>query len=209
MPKQYTYTGEPQNIGRFGDVKPGDVLDLYVDEEIGILEREDFEPASGPAKPIDVALKGTPAFDLRILPWDDLRRLQFELGEYTQNRLSTLVAAMNLIGVPVDYFDSTPPRDVVDDVIRAGRSAGWHKLTREERHACGVFSEEDQQEEAPAAEAQEEAPTEEPQEEEAEDAQQEEAEPAATEETSTAEAQEEETEEAPPTQPKTRRGRKA
>lgn len=44
MPKQYTYKGEPQNIGRFGDVKPGDVLDLYVDEEIGILEREDFEP---------------------------------------------------------------------------------------------------------------------------------------------------------------------
>lgn len=197
MPKQYTYTGEPQNIGRFGDVKPGDVLDLYVDEEMGILEREDFVPANGPAKPIDVPLKGTPALDLRLLPWDDLRRLQYELGEYTQNRLSTLVAAMNLIGLSVDYFDTTPPRDVVDDVIRAARQAGWHKLTREERHACGVFSEEEQEDSPPVHEEQkQEAPP-------AATEEQEETPPAAD------EAEDDDAEEAQPTKPKTRRGRKA
>lgn len=113
---------------------------------------------SGPTKAVDVPLLGTPAVDLRTLPWDNLRQLEHDLGNYHQARLSTLVAAMNLVGLDVNYFDSQPPRDVVDDVIRAARSAGWHLLTREERHACGVYTEAaEEQEEVVAQPAEPEA----------------------------------------------------
>jgi hypothetical protein len=188
MPKQYTYKGDPVDLGRFGFVKTGDVVDLYVHEELCVLDHPDYEPVSGPTKPVNVPLLGTPAVDLRTLPWDNLRQLQHDLGNYHQARLSTLVAAMNLVGLDVNYFDSQPPRDVVDDVIRAARSAGWHLLTREERHACGVYTE--------AAEEQEEVVAQP-------------AEPEASDEGESETSTDGQEDEAQPTQPKTRRGRRS
>lgn len=55
----FRFRGEPTNLGRFGPVKDGDILDLQPDEEAGIREDKRFEayekgraPATPAANPI-------------------------------------------------------------------------------------------------------------------------------------------------------------
>lgn len=140
----YKYLGPPANIGRFGSVNTGDILDLRLGEEKTVQENPEWERVNSrkDTEPV-VALRGAPLYDLRDIDWSDAK-----LEKYFRNRNSLLRRignAMVQIGCNIIVMESHTPADLIDVIMREGYRNGWDKLTKEERRKLPEAEEDGQE----------------------------------------------------------------
>lgn len=143
MPRSFKYLGAPTNLGRFGAINTGDIVDLRICEEKSVADNEEFTPVSTPDEAPQVALKGTNVFDLRRVAWD-ARDLPSEVVKYAGSQMFNLVVAMNLIGCNLNVYEHQATVDVADNIAREAIRNGWDKLDAHARMECPVVSDEDE-----------------------------------------------------------------
>lgn len=143
MPRTFIYKGPPGDVGRFGYLNTNDQVDLWLDEEICVMDSENFEAlAEQPLPSRIVPLRARFVYDLRNIDWSH-RHAASHLRGLSRHTLLNLLIAMNELGVEVDAFESMPTDDVVDNIRRAAKAHGWDTLTQSERLACPAASDED------------------------------------------------------------------
>lgn len=135
-------------VGRFGDLKAGDQVDLYLDEELSVMDSDQFEAlVEQPLPSKIVPLRARFVYDLRKIDWSH-RHAPNTLREMPRHLLMNVLVAMNELGVSVDAFESMSVDAVVDNIRRAARAHGWDTLSHGERLACPDASDEDTDEES-------------------------------------------------------------
>lgn len=147
MPRSFKYLGAPINLGRFGAVNTGDIVDLRICEEKSVEGNEDFSAVSEPVEAPLVELKGTNTFDLRRIAWD-ARDLPAELAKYAGSQLFNLVVALNRIGCNVNVYEHQSSQDVCDNIAREAIRNGWDKLDAHTRLECPVVSDDESDDES-------------------------------------------------------------
>ena len=134
-------------VGRFGDLKAGDQVDLYLDEELSVMDSDQFEAlVEQPLPSKIVPLRARFVYDLRKIDWSH-RHAPNTLREMPRHLLMNVLVAMNELGVSVDAFESMSVDAIVDNIRRAARAHGWDTLSHGERLACPDASDEDTNEE--------------------------------------------------------------
>lgn len=118
-------------MGRFGDIKAGDILDLRVNEELSVADDPRFEPVQE-LKPLPtVKLRGTAGVDLRQIEWSHKT-----LERYLRTKASGLrkiAQAMVCIGCPIIVHEHHSLDDAVDIIMREAIRNGWHLLGRDKQ----------------------------------------------------------------------------
>jgi hypothetical protein len=141
--KRVTYVSKtPVNLGRFGQVHKGQVLDLYEHEWLGVEgdKRFDYKPAEYSKAELQAASDampyGTPVFDLRTIPWDYRNLFTSLEARSGKKRLLKIIAAMRHVGAPVREVSQHEPRTLlVDAIVEAAALCGWLSLTKYDLHA--------------------------------------------------------------------------
>ena len=143
------------NLGRFGVVKKGDVIQFTEHEWSGVRDDERFrhkpteydEPTL--ARAAHVLPWGAPAFDLRTIPWS-YKNLFVTLEARSNKRsLLKIIEALKYIGAPLRPVHAGEQRIfLVDSIIECGELCGWLELDNQEllllpdydaeEHAYGV-----------------------------------------------------------------------
>jgi hypothetical protein len=135
--KSVTYIAEDKtDLGRFGVVSKGTTIKVNEQEFQGIkgdprfkvvppkLTEEDRVAASV-AKPY-----GTPAFDLRTIPWFKPNLFRILESRFSKNRISVIAGAMRTVGAPVRETSEHDIRTaLVDSVVEAADLCGWTAMT--------------------------------------------------------------------------------
>jgi hypothetical protein len=135
--QSYKYLGPPVNLGRFGNVKTGDILDLYIEEELTVQNNDEFEFVPSKKSGPKIPLRATPSFDLRSIEWNHKN-----LKRYLHSRRSTLkdvMTAMVEIGCDVMWLEHQSSKDAIDVMVREAIRNGWTSMSRNERMAQPMF----------------------------------------------------------------------
>lgn len=146
--KSVEYRGQRANLGRFGSVSKGQVLEMFEDEWDGVREDPEFrllsEEPSHEEKRIAKLVKpyGNPLFDLRSISWEKPSLSRSLVARFKRRRLLALVSGMHFVGAQLRHVDAGTQRpQIVDAIIESMRLMEWDKLTAEERWALPVLAE--------------------------------------------------------------------
>lgn len=134
--RKVIYKGKPIRLGRYGEVRSGDVLYMYEGEWLDVHGDHDFRLhkdsilPEGPG-PIQDFPRKCREHDLRGVPWNS-GRLDKVLLRYPRNRLLHIAAAL-----AEDYgmkaLSRGDTQDEMADAIHAFIiQLGWHRLSRED-----------------------------------------------------------------------------
>lgn len=124
--KEVTYTGPECILGRFGRVKPGQVLLLDNHEYESVKDDRHFRKKAEQLKPGLVFPGPTPHFDLRSIPWKE-ERLPQDLDKRSKDTIMKIGNAMKALGVKVQIAHRLNKRVMVDAIIEAATAMGWTK----------------------------------------------------------------------------------
>lgn len=135
--KTVTYSGPTIQLGRFGAVDNGALLQLTEAEYAGITDDSRFTLLSRRRVKAEASPLGTPFFDLRTVEWES-KNLDSNLLKIGKATLKNIAEAINFVGgeLVVTEHDND---DVIADAVGAeARYFGWDKLDRETRLALGT-----------------------------------------------------------------------
>lgn len=129
MPRPFRYVGNPCNLGRFGPINHGDVVELRIIEEQAIADDFDFQPM-----PYDdgqkVSLAGAEIFDLRQVDWSVKPLTRHLAINFTGILPVNMAMAMVSIGCRLNVNAATSRDDLLDEIARAAIHNEWHTLDR-------------------------------------------------------------------------------
>jgi len=129
MPRPFRYVGNSCNLGRFGPINHGDVVELRIIEEAAVVEDFDFQPI-----PYDdgekVALAGAEIFDLRQVDWSVKPLTRHLAINFTGILPVNMALAMVSIGCKLNVPPATSRDDLLDEIARAAIHSDWHLLDR-------------------------------------------------------------------------------
>jgi len=147
--RRVKYEGKASNIGRFGNVKKGDVLELTEMEWSDIRAEAHFQlidqPLSKEEREIAarIAPWGNGYFDLRTIPWENPNLPRQLLARAPKTRLVSILDAVKQNGgtVAEGYREMGERLWLVDAVMAAATLHGWTELTMEQRTNLPTFEE--------------------------------------------------------------------
>lgn len=134
--KTVSYSGPTIELGRFGSVDNGALLQLTEAEYAGVTDDARFTLLSRRRVKAEASPLGTPFFDLRTVEWES-KNLDSNLLKIGKATLKNIAEAINFVGgeLVVTEHDND---DVIADAVGAeARYFGWDKLDRETRLALG------------------------------------------------------------------------
>ncbi len=143
MPRSFRYTGKPCNIGRFGFVQTGGIVDLFLAEEESVKDNAEFEPVFDVASLEVIPLQTRTRFDLRDILWDQRNLFAYLSGQFKGTHLYNLAQAMADVGCPIEVLEHEPAAVTIDNIVREATRNGWHLLTRNQRRECPAVDEAD------------------------------------------------------------------
>ena len=135
--KTVSYSGPTIELGRFGSVDDGALLQLTEAEYAGITDDSRFTLLSRRRAKTEASPLGTPFFDLRSVEWES-NNLDSNLVKSGKATLKNIAEAINFVGgeLVVTEHDND---DLIADAIGAeARYFGWDKLGKEARLALGA-----------------------------------------------------------------------
>jgi len=148
--RRHRYKGNPSNIGRFGEVNPGDILELTYLESVSVRDEAEWELLEDEQSPEEreassrVKPWGTYRRDLRVIPWEDPKLGRMMISRYSKGNLLKIVYAIQEVGGVIRELTlHTPKRLIVDAILEAASSMGWDKLTKAERLSLPAFEDVD------------------------------------------------------------------
>jgi hypothetical protein len=129
MPLPFRYVGTSCNLGRFGPINHGDVVELRIIEEESVAEDFDFQPI-----PYDdggkVPLAGAEIFDLRQVDWSVKPLTRHLAINFTGILPVNMALAMVSIGCKLNVTPNTSRDDLLDEIARAAIHSEWNTLDR-------------------------------------------------------------------------------
>lgn len=145
--KRIEYLGDTLNIGRFGDVRKKQVLELFEYEYEGVKDDKRFrlldpEPSESElAEARKILPLGHVDYDLRTIPWEHPNLFTLLLSRKSKIQLTLMIDAMNGVGAVVDSVTLHDSREKMVDIIVAGaKIMGWPELGQERREELPVFT---------------------------------------------------------------------
>lgn len=133
--KTVVYKGKSCELGRFGKVRKGDILQLthaeasYVANDPQFVVKVSAE-TEGPL----VVLRGARIYDLRTIPWGE-PGLDKWFVRRTQSELWKIMLALEEIGISVpEHIKAAPSKELLVDFFMDTCDAhGWFSLTLDQR----------------------------------------------------------------------------
>lgn len=158
--KKIKYVGSGVDcLGRFDEVKNGDILSMYEHEYDCVKDDPNFKnltpELSAEEKRIALRVKpcGTTYYDLRSIAWENPNLCKYLTARMSKHALVKIINAINEIGGYITSSDVHDNREaLVDKIVEASRNMEWNKLTIDDRQALPSSYDKRLQEEAKAEE---------------------------------------------------------
>jgi len=131
--KRAKYTGQPINLGRFGDIEKGAIIKFHeyewdclaADPNFKLLHENHSE--SDIAKAAKAKKEDGKVFDLTIVPWTSKRLYETINARIPRKQCIDILASMKEAGCIVrPHDDATTRSDLADFIVEASRLSGWH-----------------------------------------------------------------------------------
>ena len=126
-----TYLGPTKNIGRFGILRKKDVVSLYEYEIESIAGTKIFQVSElsfGDSVPENVQPLGTPAYDLRTVPWNHPHLFKW-LKRRGHQTLKNIACAIESLGIQLTLDSRKSALSIADAVYAAANYFNWTALT--------------------------------------------------------------------------------
>lgn len=126
-----TYLGPTKNIGRFGILRKKDVVSLYEYEIESIAGTKIFQVSElsfGDSVPENVQPLGTPAYDLRTVPWNHPHLFKW-LKRRGHQTLKNIACAIESLGIQLTLDSRKSALSIADAVYAAAKYFNWTALT--------------------------------------------------------------------------------
>jgi len=148
--KKVKYLGKPANIGRFGMIEKGAVLDMFEIEWDSVLNDSDYKLLSPlPTKQEKEAASAvaplrTEQFNLTSIPWDSSRLFNLLVARFSRSQCEVLLSAMRYVGCKIRKVSEIDNRMTLADLaVEASRLSGWNLLDKNKLNsfsALGVYT---------------------------------------------------------------------
>lgn len=130
--KKVKYLGGETNLGRFGMIEKGAVLELYEYEWDSVCEDSKFRliPEPHTEEAVAKARAALPAkgksYALTVIQWDNKRLYGILNARYPRQQCVQILTAMKEAGCIVrDFNEHTTRSSLADFIVEAARHSGW------------------------------------------------------------------------------------